>query len=678
MTRRALLIGLVGALFIAGFGYINNQVLKLEPMAAGGLIPVSVLGVLLVFSTVVNPLLFRVRPGWALGPAELGLIAALLFIACSIPGRGLMEQFTTSIILPHHWERVNPGWKRHQLVEQVPDVMLVGDEKDPAVLEAFIMGKGTPGNDISLSEVPWRSWRQPLLFWGSLVLLMAAAVIGLSLIVHKQWVEHEQLPYPIATFTAELLDRPDHAPRPKIFDERLFWIGFGAIFAIRVWNGLYAYFPDVLVPVRLGFSFHALTNIWPPIRSAPWAGSLFGPTLYPVVLGFAYFLASEISFTIGISQFLFIPLAAVLVSYGVEMQSSYMAGGAMGWHRAGAYVAFAGIIAYTGRRYYSQVLRRVVGRTSEDEIANHVVWAGRIVIIATITMIGMLSAAGLDWTLSTLTILLILVMFLGVSRISAETGAFFIHPRWQPMGILLGALGPYACGPQGLIVVGLVCVVLSLDPSTCLMAYFGNGLRVCDRFKVSRAAAATSVFGTYAACIVLAFVVVLWAQYNYGCTKYVWSFRRVPTMPFRHSGKAINDLDARGVLEESAALGPLQRLTAMRPQPKFLWAAGLGFALVIAFSSMRLRYPWWPLHPVLFLVVASYANAALHHSFLLGWIVKAAVTKYGGSRLYNQLKPLMIGIIAGDLAGVFSFMLVGACNVALTGTPPPAYTVFPR
>jgi hypothetical protein len=99
-------------------------------------------------------------------------------------------------------------------------------------------------------------------------------------------------------------------------------------------------------------------------------------------------------------------------------------------------------------------------------------------------------------------------------------------------------------------------------------------------------------------------------------------------------------------------------------------------ALVLLFSFLRLRFSWWPLHPVLFLVVATHPMARFNHSFLLGWAIKEAVTRWGGQRTYQQCKPFMIGLIAGDLLGALVFMVTGAVYYAITGQKPPQYHAF--
>ena len=49
-------------------------------------------------------------------------------------------------------------------------------------------------------------------------------------------------------------------------------------------------------------------------------------------------------------------------------------------------------------------------------------------------------------------------------------------------------------------------------------------------------------------------------------------------------------------------------------------------------------------------------------SFLIGWVIKIVVTRYGGARLYKRLKPLMIGLIVGDVLGRFLPGAVSSCT----------------
>ena len=60
-------------------------------------------------------------------------------------------------------------------------------------------------------------------------------------------------------------------------------------------------------------------------------------------------------------------------------------------------------------------------------------------------------------------------------------------------------------------------------------------------------------------------------------------------------------------------------------------------------------------------------------SFLIGWAIKNSVTRYGGTGAYQKVKPLMIGLIAGDLAGSIIPLIIGSIIRVTTDLPPPVF-----
>jgi len=89
MSVRSLIFGLLGAVFIAAGGFVNNEVWKLAHIEEGGLLPVIVVGTIFVAMVAVNPLLFRLGRKLALRPGEVATMVLMLLVACNIPGRRL-------------------------------------------------------------------------------------------------------------------------------------------------------------------------------------------------------------------------------------------------------------------------------------------------------------------------------------------------------------------------------------------------------------------------------------------------------------------------------------------------------------------------------------------------------------------------------------------------------------
>ena len=208
------------------------------------------------------------------------------------------------------------------------------------------------------------------------------------------------------------------------------------------------------------------------------------------------------------------------------------------------------------------------------------------------------------------------------------------------------------------------------------MGFLVNGLKICESQGVKPSRVGPAAGATWAICLAISVAGMMWCIYNYGINHdIVWSYSRCPSMAFDAGEPDGGALRQGQELDASLALSTWQRFAEIRPDPKFLWSAGTGFGLVMLFSFLRLRYTWWPLHPVLFLLWATNSAAEVSHSFLLGWMIKMAVTKLGGSKAYEQGKKFMVGAIAGEILCSLLFTGIGSTYYFATGVRPALYKV---
>jgi len=128
-------------------------------------------------------------------------------------------------------------------------------------------------------------------------------------------------------------------------------------------------------------------------------------------------------------------------------------------------------------------------------------------------------------------------------------------------------------------------------------------------------------------------------------------------------------------LEASNRMSPLERIANMRPNPLCLQWIAFGAVVVLVFYAMRLRFTWWPIHPILFLFWGTWAMNEYAWSFFIGWLIKRGLTRFGVREF--KLRTFMTGIIAGDLLGGVLWMIVGGIYHAATGLTPPKYFVLP-
>jgi hypothetical protein len=341
------------------------------------------------------------------------------------------------------------------------------------------------------------------------------------------------------------------------------------------------------------------------------------------------------------------------------------------------------VLLKTGRRYYWQVLKAAWGARGQDRVDAYAVWACRFLILSAAAAAGLLVAVGLDWPLAVLLVLLVLLFYLVAARFSAEAGLFFITAMWQPAAILVGLAGVFALGPQGLIIIGLVMVLFAHEPREILMPFVTNALKIGQNAGIRPGRIGSSAVAVYVMALAVAIPATLYVSYKMGAAsseRYQAQTTTWPKLTFNAAERAMTEMTNRGELQQSIQLRPWERLTRMRPDALFLQAAGAGLAAVLVFSVLRLRYTWWPIHPIMFCVWGIQSMKALSASFLLGWVIKGTLSRLGllTSGRIVRVKALMIGMIAGDLLAGAIFMIYGAIYYAVTDLTPWQYYIFPH
>jgi len=666
LTIRAILIGVLLGLGISAVGYFNDWVLRLSYVASD-LIPVSVYGLLVLGILIINPLLRAVRR-WQFSAAEMAVIVSLMLVACVIPGPGLMWHLPNSLVMPHFYQQVEPGWRKHQLVRYAPSVMLAdvsGDyQKD---MLGFCIGLRSD-REIGLADVPWHAWTRTLSFWLPLFSLSFIAGICLALVVHKQWSNRERLRYPVVAFAGEWLQGADGNYWPSVFRNPRFWMGFLLAGGILLVNGLALWHPNsITIPTYFDFSA-ALVSKWPVLGQLPYpVYELWIPRLFFVAVGLSYFLSAEISFSVGISTFCYAIFCIFLTTFGVALSGRFL-GGPISFMAAGGYVGMAFTIFYIGRRFYLSVLSRAFAMPGDQSVEAGAVWACRIALAAGVAMVLMLTLiTGLNWLLAILFVLLTGLIFLVITRISAETGMFFITQGWYALPVIVALLGIKAIGPHMLIVLAMLSVVMTIDPRVCLMPLVANALKLSEDQGIRP----QRIGGWMGVSVLLALAVgvvsTLYVQYNYGGGSLYEFANTGARIPFETLSRNL----VRFGPDFGGSTG--LRLGNLSPDWKLLPYAGVGMAAVLACGAMRLRYRWWPIHPVLFLLWGSLSSAWYGCSFLVGCVVKATITRLGGARSYQAWKPLFVGLIAGEFFAAMFWAIVGVVHYIHTGTAGPVF-----
>lgn len=633
------------------------------PPMVGMHMPISGFFYIFVVGFLWNLLASKTIKSLALNAKELVVVTGMTFMGCFPPTSGLFRYFHRQLILP--WYYLSTGgrteWEKFGVLDHIPGKLFpqpapeIVDgvlQMDDVVYRGFFTGLAQGNVNIGFQDVPFGAWLPALAYWAPLIILMSVCVMALTLVVHRQWAHHEQLSYPLAQVASSFIASNDDNKVPSLFRNRLFWWGFLPIIIIYAFKYINGWFPDhfpgldVLLPNVKNWSVNVQGN-FPILNRVPTGRYLGWQNIYFSVIGLAYFVSAEISLTMGLSAIL---LAFVGIWFFLATGTP-LSGNDMVFSYAGAYLGYAMILLYTGHSYYIPLFKKALGIVKERKEHDHAaVLAARLLLISFVAFVVLLALMGLDWLVALFFGLLLMLLFLVFTRIICETGIPFMQAGWLPGSLMVSLLGPAAIGPGPMTFIFYLGTILCQDPRESLMPFFATSIKMADDAKLRL----TRIFRVLLVSVVIAlavgFVSTAWTNYNFGgMSADGWSFRNVPTMPFDDAARQISILSETGMYETSSAAGGLGKLRLVAPDKGAIGYLGFGLFAVIIFYFLRFRFTRFPLHPVLFLVWGTYPANLCWASFLIGWGIKGLVVRFGGGKVYQTLKPVFVGLIAGEL-----------------------------
>ncbi|MCF7855615.1 MAG: hypothetical protein K9N51_12510 [Candidatus Pacebacteria bacterium] len=684
VTAKAVLFGVLGILLIAGLAGFHDTRITMSPPLIGSHMPASPYLYIILIAFGWNLLCSKVARPFVLTTRELTVVMGLVLMACFPPMSGLFRYFQRQLTLP--WYYLATGgrteWEAYNLLEYLPDRLFPAPapervngvlQLDDTVYRGFFTGLAQGNDSIGLFGWPWQAWLQPLMYWGPLILLMSLCVMSLSLIVHQQWAHHEQLSYPVAQVGLSFVRRRSGRGVPDVFRSRLFWWGFVPIFLLYLLEYTHRWAPETVPGLAVTFpnikqwSIN-LTQKMPVLQKVPGYTTLSRQSIYFSIVGLAYFVSAEISLTMGLSHIL---LAAGGVWF-FTASGTPLVRTDVNVIRSGAYVGYALILLYTGRTYYLAVLRKAFGAGPPAPHEAASVMATRLFLLAFGGFVIMLCLMGLDWFIALLFGLALMLLFLVFTRIICETGIPFMQAGWYPATLLTALLGPAALGPGPLVYIFYLGTVLCQDPRECLMPYAATSLKMADDAGIRIQRIFRVLVAGVLVALIIGFVSTTWTMYNYGAMSGDgFAAKYPPTRPFDSAAAEIAKVSEAGMLDESEALSGIGKLKLLSPDGSTVGFMVFGLIGVFLFSLLRFRFTKFPLHPVLFLVAGTFPAMHTWWAFLVGWAVKSLVVKFGGGKVYQNLKPLFVGIIAGELIAVGLSVGVDLIYFWVTGGEPP-------
>lgn len=617
VTFRALVIGLLFTLYFKAGG----------PGGVGGfhLAPGSLV-VLFLLAAGVNPLLGRLGKA-PLSPAELIVVWAMLAVALV---NDLSFYLPITLVGPFYFATPENGWATlfHQYL---PPALF---PRDPNAVRWFFHGL-PPGHG-----VPWGAWVAALLPWLLFAALFYGMMFSLSALLRRQWSDRERFSFPIVQIPVEIaLSSRAKASETSLFSDRLFWLGAALPVGLHLINGLSYHFPAVpSVPLR--FPLEEMLQERPINELRPL-------TLFIVfaVIGFSFLLPLEISFSFAFF-FLFYKLQCYIGGlYGADMAvaPAYIAREFAQHQEIGAFLAIAAAAIYAARGHLRDVWRRALlpGEDRKEPISYRWALIGLAGCVA--GMVGWLRLAGVSAAMAALCLAIFVVIAVVISWAVTGGGQFFMQNSFAPLEVMMTGIGSAAIGPASFTMLRMTQMVFMYDMRSLQMPTLLHGYKGADACGLSRRSMAGAMAAALLVAVLVGTAVSVWYVSRESALKLGgWGYLSAPRIPGRHIADVL--VNPRGPSLAGS-----------------MWIAG-GALFTTALFVLRARCLWFPLHPIGFAFAGSYAMYTVWFSFLIGWLAKLLVTRYGGLRGFLLLRPFFLGLVVGDCLMATFWDLVDAAT----------------
>jgi hypothetical protein len=673
VTWRSVLLGLLAILVICGLTPFNNYVMRNTDLV-GNYLPAGLLTLLILFTMLVNAPLWRFAPRHALSSGELAVSLGMALVGCAFPSEGLMRYLPGHLVA--YWRRASEDYEVARLMSMLglPDWLFpsfgvsdpVARGASPIVGDFF--GRVPVDTDTFLSHllaVPWGAWITPAFAWALFIFCLFGAILCLSVILRRQWAENERLPFPIAGIYLSVIEppAPGHAFN-ALFRHPAFWIAFAGVF---VFHGLYAlhqYAPRFFPEIPHGYNLAGLFAE-PPFNYTE--GAFKGSRISFTIIGIMLFVQTRVSFSLW---FTFVAVQVVRMVYGSVYQTELAEAAAKDSVFGGMFV-YALAVLWVGRHHLAMVGRQMVrGLRPGEPVGRYLPnWlAGWAYLACSFGAILWLTYAGASWPGAIVAVLMLMLLYVNVSRIVAETGLLYVLfqvPLTRPWVFLandLPAAMTFRTTLRSFFLGGTLYGMLADDTRENLSVYASHALRIADE-TVDPGDQRIGRTLPLMLCLVLALVVsyavagasTLYVNYSYAATLDV-----AQESPINDWGTA----SPQYFVTDPAKLYVPPGTGPVESHGRF-GSFVFGAVVTSILSFLRLRLSWWPLHPVGYLLAFSWGVQMTWFSIMIGWLIKVVLVRYGGAGLFRRSRPLFIGLIMGEAAAIGFWLIVSMALLSM-------------
>jgi hypothetical protein len=632
VTWRAILIAFASLIVLTPLAfYVETVWYRVSDVTSG--VPASAPVVVLVLLTALMALPAFRRTG--LTQRELLTIYSLVLVGGTVIGHGIFPIALSRNIAFHYMARTNPHWEP-LFLSYIPDWFAPSEFE---IVEGYFQGA---------PSVPWSAWWVPLGALWALLILLFMATLSAMVIFRRQWISHERLSFPLSEIPLQTVRAVpgEKGGAGRLTVRWVFWAGVLISLCVNFNNDLAQRVPSVptipLGPVPI--------IRWQ--RVGAWAGlGNVELILWPWMIAIAYLVPRELAFSVWF--FWLVRLAQHVLAvmggatprepsewYGPDFPAPYFQGG-------GAAFTLLVLLLWASRRYLVQIVRlafgsrrRIDGREAGTDEAGLCRWA---LIAFALSIAGLLYfcwLAGCRLAFGLLFIGTLVGYFCLMARLRAEAGLGFLCYPIELQGVFMGTIGSKAFRRAELVTIASTHWSFQSGTGLSFEALPGSvmdSLRIAHSGRIDTRRLLVVIIAVFLLALLVSSYVTMAMMYHHGF------------MGLRRSLSYTNF--------QWQTLHGGSRIANWLTSPSDVNVGGIaaffaGGAVVLFLGTMRLRFWWWPFHPLGYIAANSWGGHWHYMPFFIGWAAKSLVIRYGGLRLYRATVPLAVGLIVGDMLNV--------------------------
>lgn len=613
MTRRAILLGLLLSIGLSWWAVHASFVAHSSFLTITHL-PIAALFPFFLVVFVLNGFLKTFAPRHVFSQAEQIILFFTVFTASAVPAWAFSTYWVAIPSMPYYYANSENQWQE-LFFTHLPGWLVVPDTRN--AIRWFY--EGLPGG---AGGVPWRPWVIPMFWWGTFFLALFFVSASLMVILRKQWIERERLTFPLAKVPLMLVEEDDRSSvLPRIARNRVFWAGFGFAFFVVGWN-IISFF-HVVPPIPLGANFQFPISI---ARAFPVIQFKFNFAF----IGIGYFTELNILFSIWVFFLLSTLQLGIMSRVGVPKTNEIV----LAQHLGGFFV-YTLFGLWMARKHLAGVFRKALGGSSGmDDSGEFFSYRTAVVgiIAGLVYMVFFLYSTGMSLTAIGVLLTTAMLLYIGVTRVVAESGLIFLDLPYNAQDFTVFSLGSSNLHRADLTMLTM-CQTFSRNWRTLGMCAMAHMNKVAEETGGVKRGTFSLIAAALALAAATSLIYTIYLGYaTQGADQFTGAFGNARTGWDTLVQWIRNQTQLTGAEYTGLGLGAL-----------------IGWLLILGHHS----FPWWPLHPIGFGVARAWGTTMVAGSIFLVWLVKALILRFGGTKLYRQGQPFFIGLLVGYVCGVF-------------------------